>query len=46
MINYDKKVIDQDIADKLLKIASLLEEQRARGHGVRPYISHLVNCKA
>jgi endonuclease III len=37
MINYNTKVINQDIADKLLEIAALLEEQRANPFRVSAY---------
>jgi len=37
MINYNKKVINQDIADKLLEIAALLKEQRANPFRVNAY---------
>jgi putative hydrolase len=37
MINYNTKVINQDIADKLLEIATLLEEQGANPFRVSAY---------
>ena len=37
MINYNTKVINQDIADKLLEIATLLKEQRANPFRVNAY---------
>lgn len=37
MIDYNAKVMNQDIADKLLEIATLLEEQRANPYRVSAY---------